>query len=204
MKAAFALVCLLIVLGLALAYPSAPGAKCSSNRQCRLQVCKLGRCGPRSERDDICDEEADCVGEQTCFNQRCTRCPGRTDCSALGSSEELCVVLDTDIDNCGTCGNSCDEDQSCENGVCTTSSSGFDCYDYTDEEEMYYCCIEDGRCPGDLSPIEACDYYAACFAPLPCEDYDSNTLIDCCDGGEDCPTNVNRAQACRTLDRCTR
>ena len=99
---------------------SAPGIKCATNSACRRWVCKLNRCGPLSDRGDICDEDVDCLPDRdlTCFENRCTRCPGETDCSGM-DEDPVCANLSTNEDNCGACGNSCDDDELCIKGKCT-------------------------------------------------------------------------------------
>ena len=197
MKATFVLVCLFVVLGLALAYPSAPGAKCSSNSQCRRQVCKIGRCGPLSERDDICDQPEDCLGEQDCFNQRCTRCPGETDCSPLGSESPECIDTTTDSENCGTCGNVCDEGQTCDNGKCKTPS----CSTYAGGD-LVDCCY-DGDCPDGLSSSDACDIGDFCYPPRSCSEFFANydDFESCCFENI-CPPGLNQNTACNTGYGC--
>jgi hypothetical protein len=83
----------------------------------RSQVCcAAGRpcCG--TARSPVC-----CPSGRQCVDGSC-RCPtGETECS--GS----CVNLDTDENNCRTCGNACPEGATCVDGSCVCPEGTFEC-----------------------------------------------------------------------------
>lgn len=55
----------------------------------------------------------DCCGDETCSSGQCECQQGTTCCDGN------CSDLQTDVNNCGACGNTCPPDEQCEGGQCT-------------------------------------------------------------------------------------
>jgi hypothetical protein len=85
---------------------SGPG--CTKNADCKMgQACKMGACGP-------CSGAADCEAGQVCTMGTCDVCPdnGSVPCG------NKCVVLSSDDQNCGKCGNVCSPGAKCIAKAC--------------------------------------------------------------------------------------
>src|ERR1035438_4409112 len=115
-----------------------------------------------------------------CQNGRCACPPGQTDCGGT------CKNLNTDSDNCGTCGMQCTTPyQKCQGGQCVCdASSGFKNCDGTCIPTSAVCCGDgDGSC-GSSTPVccPAAEGLPAgcCFAGTTC------CGAECCRAGEVC------------------
>ncbi len=89
-----------------------------------LRAC-IGRCiDPRSDRDNCGACGRSCGTGNVCQNGACvpdctadeTLCAGAS--SGDGGAALRCVSLQTDLANCGACGNACGQNQVCSNGMC--------------------------------------------------------------------------------------
>lgn len=71
-------------------------------------------------RPGACDDDGDCAGDAVCRGGTCS-CLGEGPCSA---GETCCAPvgcrdLDSDPQNCGECGEDCQDGLACNAGVCT-------------------------------------------------------------------------------------
>jgi hypothetical protein len=100
-----------------------PRFGCFSIVNCEVcQLCSgdLSACVPSPNGGECTPPDGD-VG--ACLNGQCV--PGLVGCDAFGCpagleccDDNICRNLNTDVDNCGTCGNVCLPTTSCQNGVC--------------------------------------------------------------------------------------
>jgi PKD repeat protein len=86
-----------------------PPGGCTNDSQCQPnEHCTMGNCVPAT----MCDATTPCPSPLSCEFGFC-RCPGTTqECGAA------CVDTNTDIANCGMCGNVCAPGDSCSGGTC--------------------------------------------------------------------------------------
>ena len=87
------------------------GAACVSG-----QICTGGQCLPICTGGGVCTLNSLCAGS-------CP--PGSSLCDSTGSaSTAYCKNLQTDFNNCGSCGHACDAGQGCNQGTCTATCGG--------------------------------------------------------------------------------
>lgn len=94
------------------------GYTCEENNSCID-----GKCIPNDDCNSHCGETEKCDGNKQCV---CDEDRGFKNCN---NSDESCVDLMTDGNNCGACGNRCTADENCISGACL---SGLHVYNETD------------------------------------------------------------------------
>jgi hypothetical protein len=116
--------------------PCADGRLCQLNRDCSSNMCSGGICAAAASCNDGIkngqETDVDCGGPKCspCLNGK--MCIVNSDCLSNGCSLGICcaqgfgncggngcvVNLNSDFLNCGQCGNSCANGQTCSNGLC--------------------------------------------------------------------------------------
>jgi len=97
----------------------------SDKRSCGTtgKVCSNGNCVCPDKKKDCsgtcqeCCDSKDCSGGRTCQRGACVCPTGQTLCN------DKCVVLQTDLQNCGKCAQKCQSGLFCSTGVCKKSCS---------------------------------------------------------------------------------
>jgi hypothetical protein len=122
------------------------GNYCDDNK-----ICCNGACVDPTDESYDC-ETCGCINGGVCQNGTCQCTNGQTYC------KDICTYIDTDANNCGTCGNVCPPGQCCVGGQCVQKnlktdpnncgSCGTVCYSYG--------CCDDGKCANVLSDDKNC------------------------------------------------
>ncbi len=98
----------------------AAGDTCCSNG-CKNLLTDTSNCGECGKK---------CSAGQVCSNGTCScgsagaQCTGTQICCPAGSPSATCVDKNTDNKNCGYCGNQCQNNGACVNGLCPTANCG--------------------------------------------------------------------------------
>lgn len=121
------------------------GTSCD-DRQCVVEQCAEGWGNCNGNTGDGCETNllttaahcgqcgAACAGTATCSDGTCTctgfqqtYCPGRSLIGGGPGTGGGCFNLNTDNNNCGSCGNRCSGGKTCQNGQCRCPSGQTDC-----------------------------------------------------------------------------
>lgn len=133
----------LVVEGGLISGKKAVGALCVNGNECRTGVCTQNRCVSCTSSNDClggrCNGFGECVDTACGPNNPTGLCGGGKFCQpdnkggglccTIGTSScgnpAFCVDLQTNHEDCGTCGHSCLTGESCDSGIChPTCSSG--------------------------------------------------------------------------------
>jgi hypothetical protein len=150
------------------------GYACNSD-----QTCEDGECTPPE-----CDPP--CKDGQTCQDDQCI-CPGGNP-----ACDGQCPDLQTDPNNCGSCGNVCPGSTTCASGGCT-------CGTPCDASSCLTCDYSTGQCVSTATD----PYTSCCPGPVDGTPYDPSTTMCCGPGatsGHTCPTGT---ACCGTEACCT-
>jgi Stigma-specific protein, Stig1 len=161
----------------------------------RSQICcpsGLPCCGT-ARRPVCCPSGGQCVGGSC-------QCPsGETDCSGA------CVNLNTDENNCGTCGATCSEGASCVDGSCECPTGESDCNNRcvdlnTDESNCGTC---GNQCPEGASCVDgSCEGGQGCPPGEPCGSSSQCACIMTEEGTSYC-TSATGLIICDAMHPCT-
>jgi hypothetical protein len=153
------------------------GTKKLTCQPCAGTICKGGCtvCPP----EELADPTRNCT---------CVCRPGLTRCNGV------CVDLQTDITNCGSCGNNCDDGDGCTTDVCVAGQCA--------NIEIGNCCQSNADCDdGDTCTTNSCVANQCQSAPLLCTGGDVCTGVQCvpgfgceffplCNDGDDCTEDI--------------
>lgn len=124
---------------------------CDGTRGCTLSGWSV--CSAQTPQEEICGDAID----NDCNGQTDEGCPVVCEPPFVDCGDGSCLDLESDPNNCGTCGNICAPDEACTSGICEPACTP----DCTDKE-----CGDDGcggSC-GSCSDVEFCNDVGLCIS----------------------------------------
>ncbi|MBQ9394628.1 MAG: hypothetical protein IJU23_03795 [Proteobacteria bacterium] len=159
-----------------------------------------GECGNKCDSSEFCFDEGEgphCVRTDDVYPE--FQCNTEEELETEGFIPNLicwakCIDGQTDVENCGACGNKCGENEDCKEGVCTPKPSVEDCENPA-ETRCYGLCVDlkndDKNCGACLN---------ACASGTKCEDGECvvqcGELLNCNNTCVDITNSVNHCGGC--------